>query len=95
MKNQAYNIKCLTCPKIYIGQTGCLLKTRDKQHHVYPECDKLTSNFAKNLFTNHDMNGINQDLKSFTVVIKAINLIQLENMKYTKPLIKRHKYQHL
>jgi hypothetical protein len=47
-----YSLRCGTCDKIYVGQTGHNLKTEFLEHHGYIKTNNLKSAYTLHILSN-------------------------------------------
>ena len=71
--NVIYSIRCRTCSKVYVGQTGCLLGARIQEHKSAVKHAKMEeSAVAEHVWVDkHQM-----DFQSVTVLAREPNLLK-------------------
>jgi hypothetical protein len=80
-----YELKCKTCNKVYVGQSGGAIGVRFKEHMRYVRSNNPTSAYAAHILNNRHEYGTNED------TLKLLQKCQRENIWTAgKPYICRH-----
>jgi hypothetical protein len=80
-KSGVYTIKCSSCNRFYIGQTGRDLNTRYKEHLRYIRTNNPKSAFALHILdNNHQYNSMDESLQLVVPCRKRNGLNLLENL---------------
>jgi len=70
-----YKIKCNTCNKAYIGQSGRLITVRHKEHTLYIRTNNLASVYAIHILNNRHKYGMaNDTLKLLQLCNKGMKM---------------------
>jgi hypothetical protein len=76
-----YKIKCNTCSKNYVGQSGRHITTRHKEHIRYIKTNNPVSAYAKHILNNrHEYGTANDTLKLVQPCRKSKKINNLENL---------------
>ncbi|GFG36121.1 hypothetical protein Cfor_03762, partial [Coptotermes formosanus] len=76
-----YSIKCSTCNRFYIGQTGQHIYTKFKEHIRYIRTNNPKSAFAVHILeNNHQYDTMEESLRLITPCNKGNRLNLLENL---------------
>jgi hypothetical protein len=76
-----YKIKCKTCSKNYVGQSGRPIATRHKEHIRYIKTNNPVSAYATHLLNNrHEYGTANDTHKLIQPYRKSMKMNHWENM---------------
>ena len=81
-KSGVYQLKCGTCPKIYIGQTGRSFYKRIKEHKDCYRLKRNNSHYAKHLL--EESHEFDPDFKILHIENKSLKLNNLEILEINK-----------
>jgi hypothetical protein len=71
-----YQLKCNTCNKTYIGQSGRSITIRHKEHHCYIRNNNPTSAYAMHILDNrHEFGSAEETLKLLKPCRKGMKMI--------------------
>jgi hypothetical protein len=75
-----YKLKCMDCPRQYIGQTGRNFKTRYKEHIRDIRNNKSTSGYVQHILdTGHAFGNMDDSMEIVKIQQKGSHLNTLEN----------------
>jgi hypothetical protein len=81
-----YEIKCITCSKNYIGQSGRHITTRYKEHKRYIKTNNRASAYATLILNNrHEYGTANDNLKLIQPCRKSKKINHCQSMCSTTP----------
>jgi hypothetical protein len=76
-----YSLKCSTCNRVYVGQTGRVIRTRFKEHHCYVRTNNPKLAFATHILNNnHQYDSIEETLQLIAPCNKGNRTNHLENL---------------
>ncbi|MVN25614.1 hypothetical protein GO639_10705 [Staphylococcus aureus] len=77
-----YKLKCGTCPKVYIGQTGRTFRNRIQEHHKSYVNKKTNSTYSNHLLEENHI--FNEEFEILHIENKGLKVNHLEAMEINK-----------